>query len=191
MVTSIWQPTGDWHHKWSICDCYFGQLHSSSGNSFSIWRPFACHLNHVFWDATNLSNHQILTWLDQNQNWLFSALTMHDQGAASGGLEFKSLLHANFAAVPQSIPVICSCICLPGIFVLTEFFSGCWSLFWLHLSGHCHITAVTCETGGSTYCGHFMSNNHNVDLATKGAILTSGFLQNVVPVVATSLGRSS
>jgi len=26
--------------------------------------------------------------------------------AASGGLEFKSLLHANFAAVPQSIPVI-------------------------------------------------------------------------------------
>ncbi|CAK9863592.1 unnamed protein product [Sphagnum jensenii] len=29
-----------------------------------------------------------------------------DQGAPSGGLEFKSLLHANFAAVPQSIPVI-------------------------------------------------------------------------------------
>jgi hypothetical protein len=31
---------------------------------------------------------------------------MHDQGAASGGLEFNSLLHANFAAVPRSIPVI-------------------------------------------------------------------------------------
>jgi tyrosine-specific transport protein len=27
-------------------------------------------------------------------------------GAASGGLGFRSLLHANFAAVPQSIPVI-------------------------------------------------------------------------------------
>jgi hypothetical protein len=43
----------------------------------------------------------------------------------------------------------------------------------------------------NTYYGQFMSNNHNVDLATKDAILTSGFLQNAVPVVATSVGRSS
>ncbi|CAK9261203.1 unnamed protein product [Sphagnum jensenii] len=35
-----------------------------------------------------------------------SFTVLADQGAPSGGLEFKSLLHANFAAVPQSIPVI-------------------------------------------------------------------------------------
>jgi tyrosine-specific transport protein len=50
---------------------------------------------------------------------------MHDQGAASRGLEFNSLLHANFAAVPQSIPVIALAFVYQVIVVLTEFFSGC------------------------------------------------------------------
>jgi hypothetical protein len=49
---------------------------------------------------------------------------MHDQGAASGGLEFRSLLHANFAAVAQSIPVISLAFVYQVIVVLTEFFSG-------------------------------------------------------------------
>jgi hypothetical protein len=44
-------------------------------------------------------------------------------GAASGGLGFRSLLHANFAAVPQSIPVI-SLAFVYQVIVLTEFFSG-------------------------------------------------------------------
>jgi hypothetical protein len=48
---------------------------------------------------------------------------MHDQGAASGGLGFRSLLHANFAAVPQSIPVI-SLAFVYQVIVHTEFFSG-------------------------------------------------------------------
>jgi tyrosine-specific transport protein len=46
-------------------------------------------------------------------------------GAASGGLEFNLLLHANFAAVPRSIPVIALAFVYQVIVVLTEFFSGC------------------------------------------------------------------
>jgi hypothetical protein len=56
---------------------------------------------------------------------MVSFTVLADQGAPSGGLEFKSLLHANFPAVPQSIPVIALAFVYQVIVVLTEFFSGC------------------------------------------------------------------